>query len=152
MVAAIVGMQQLKFGGVLGRGLIPPGVGKDWFRHHDETEIRLGMAEQQRGDGRDVFCLQSGKRTLGLVPPFHNGRTLPITSVSAIHEGRLDEDGYQTDAMGKAREPGGGGGFTVSTSDENKGLRREATDMGFAPIWYGSISYINRNQRSRVER
>ena len=91
-----------------GEGLIPPRVGKDWFRHHDEMEIPLRRAEQQRRDGRDVFCLESGKRTLGLVPPFHNGRTLPIISVSATRGGQSDEHGYQTDAMGKRERESGG--------------------------------------------
>jgi len=129
-------------------------VGKDWFRHHDEMEITLLVAEQQRRDGRDVFCLQAGKRTLGLVPPFHNGRTLPIISVSAIRGGLLDEHGYQTDAMGRERERESQGGSLslTTTSDENKALRGEAWRQTWgSPIWYGSIMET-RDRALNVER
>jgi len=67
------------------------------------------------------------------VRSFHNGRTLPIISVSATHEGDCLEDcGYQTDGMGKEKARGGGGGplfiasQSLSMGDKNKASRREA--------------------------
>jgi len=136
-------------------GLIPPWVGKDCFRHHDEMEIASRMAEQQRRDGRGVFCLQSGKRTLGLVRAFHNGRTLPIISVSAIHGRLLGEHGYQTDAMGRGRERERARGHCLGhegpqfTGDKKKAVRGEAfTHM----VWIDSTQMGNRDRALKLER
>jgi len=93
------------------------------------------------------------------VRSFHNGRTLPIISVSATHEGDCLEDcGYQTDGMGREKARGGGeSSFTASDTkspnlsmgDKNKASRREAWHRqgryakggSDSPVWHGLIAY-----------